>query len=144
MTELVWCIGTKGVEWLELSSRKTGFMTQPTDQSTWDTFKRLWPSISLYKAGLGVAVVALIISSASDALMLSMIKPLMDESFGGLDSVESNFLAMMPLYLLGLMILRGLSGFVSAYCLSWVSGNVVMSLRRQMFNPFHENASGIL
>ncbi|GAB3515729.1 MULTISPECIES: lipid A ABC transporter ATP-binding protein/permease MsbA [Photobacterium] len=111
-------------------------MTQPTDQSTWDTFKRLWPSISLYKAGLGVAVVALIISSASDALMLSMIKPLMDESFGGLDSVESNFLAMMPLYLLGLMILRGLSGFVSAYCLSWVSGNVVMSLRRQMFNHF--------
>lgn len=68
--------------------------------------------------------------------MLSMIKPLMDESFGGLDSVESNFLAMMPLYLLGLMILRGLSGFVSAYCLSWVSGNVVMSLRRQMFNHF--------
>ncbi len=76
-------------------------MTQPTDQSTWDTFKQLWPSISLYKAGLGVAVVALIISSASDALMLSMIKPLMDESFGGLDSLESNFLAMMPIYLLG-------------------------------------------
>ncbi|MGF1714315.1 lipid A ABC transporter ATP-binding protein/permease MsbA [Photobacterium chitinilyticum] len=111
-------------------------MTQPTDQSTWDTFKQLWPSISLYKAGLGVAVVALVISSASDALMLSMIKPLMDESFGGLDSLESNFLAMMPFYLLGLMILRGASGFVSTYCLSWVSGNVVMTLRRQMFNHF--------
>ncbi|UTV28732.1 lipid A ABC transporter ATP-binding protein/permease MsbA [Photobacterium atrarenae] len=111
-------------------------MTQPTDQSTWDTFKRLWPSISLYKSGLAVAVVALIISAASDALMLSMIKPLMDESFGGLDAIESNFLAMMPFYLLGLMILRGLSGFVSTYCLSWVSGNVVMTLRRQMFNHF--------
>ncbi|WP_299018193.1 lipid A ABC transporter ATP-binding protein/permease MsbA [uncultured Photobacterium sp.] len=111
-------------------------MTQPTDQSTWDTFKRLWPSISLYKAGLGVAVVALVINAASDALMLSMIKPLMDESFGGLDNIESNFLAMMPFYLLGLMILRGVSGFVSTYCLSWVSGNVVMTLRRQMFNHF--------
>lgn len=111
-------------------------MTQPTDQSTWDTFKRLWPSISLYKSGLAVAVVALIVSAASDALMLSMIKPLMDESFGGLDAIESNFLAMMPFYLLGLMILRGLSGFVSTYCLSWVSGNVVMTLRRRMFNHF--------
>ncbi|MEJ2762437.1 lipid A ABC transporter ATP-binding protein/permease MsbA [Photobacterium sp. MCCC 1A19761] len=111
-------------------------MTQATDQSTWDTFKRLWPSISLYKSGLAVAVVALIISAASDALMLSMIKPLMDESFGGLDALESNFLAMMPFYLLGLMIMRGVSGFISTYCLSWVSGNVVMRLRRQMFNHF--------
>ncbi|MGF1723245.1 lipid A ABC transporter ATP-binding protein/permease MsbA [Photobacterium nomapromontoriensis] len=111
-------------------------MTQADDQTTWDTFKRLWPSISLYKTGLAVAVVALILNAASDALMLSMIKPLMDESFGGLDSVESNFLAMMPIYLLGLMILRGFSGFVSTYCLAWVSGNVVMTMRRQVFNHF--------
>ncbi|PSU13031.1 lipid A ABC transporter ATP-binding protein/permease MsbA [Photobacterium gaetbulicola] len=111
-------------------------MTTSNDQTTWETFKRLWPSISLYKAGLAVAVVALIINAASDALMLSMIKPLMDESFGGLDGIESNFLAMMPIYLMGLMILRGVSGFVSTYCLAWVSGNVVMSMRRQMFNHF--------
>ncbi|KHT59804.1 lipid transporter ATP-binding/permease [Photobacterium gaetbulicola] len=111
-------------------------MTTSNDQTTWETFKRLWPSISLYKAGLAAAVVALIINAASDALMLSMIKPLMDESFGGLDGIESNFLAMMPIYLMGLMILRGVSGFVSTYCLAWVSGNVVMSMRRQMFNHF--------
>ena len=111
-------------------------MKQANDQSTWDTFKRLWPSISLYKAGLIAAVIALIINAASDALMLSMIKPLMDESFGGLNSVDSNFLAMMPIYLLGLMLVRGLSGFVSTYCLSWVSGNVVMNMRRQVFNHF--------
>ncbi|MGF1682340.1 lipid A ABC transporter ATP-binding protein/permease MsbA [Photobacterium minamisatsumaniensis] len=111
-------------------------MTQPNDQTTWETFKRLWPSISLYKAGLGAAIIALIINASSDALMLSMIKPLMDESFGGVDSVDSNFLAMMPIYLLSLMIIRGASGFVSTYCLAWVSGNVVMSMRRQMFNHF--------
>lgn len=111
-------------------------MTTSNDQTTWETFKRLWPSISLYKAGLAVAIVALIINAASDALMLSMIKPLMDESFGGIDGIESNFLAMMPIYLMGLMILRGFSGFVSTYCLAWVSGNVVMSMRRQMFNHF--------
>ncbi|QUJ66273.1 lipid A ABC transporter ATP-binding protein/permease MsbA [Photobacterium sp. GJ3] len=111
-------------------------MTQVNDQSTWDTFKRLWPSISLYKAGLVAAVIALVVNATSDALMLSMIKPLMDESFGGLDSVESNFLAVMPFYLLGLMLVRGISGFVSTYCLSWVSGNVVMNMRRQVFNHF--------
>ncbi|MGR5061565.1 lipid A ABC transporter ATP-binding protein/permease MsbA [Photobacterium sp. DNB22_13_2] len=111
-------------------------MTTSNDQTTWETFKRLWPSISLYKTGMAAAVVALIINAASDALMLSMIKPLMDESFGGIDGIESNFLAMMPIYLFCLMVLRGASGFVSSYCLAWVSGNVVMSLRRQMFNHF--------
>jgi ATP-binding cassette, subfamily B, bacterial MsbA len=111
-------------------------MTQLKEKSSKDTYKRLWPYISLYKAGLAVAVVALIINAIGDTLMLSMIKPLLDESFGGFDNIETSFLAMMPIYLIGLMILRGLSGFVSTYCLSWVSGNVVMNLRRQLFQHF--------
>ncbi|MFC1503018.1 lipid A ABC transporter ATP-binding protein/permease MsbA [Pseudomonadota bacterium] len=111
-------------------------MTQSTEKSTLDTYKRLWPYISIYKAGLTVAVVALIINALGDTLMLSMIKPLLDESFGGFDQIESDFLTMMPFYLVGLMLLRGVSGFVSTYCLSWVSGNVVMNLRRQLFNHF--------
>ena len=34
------------------------------------------------------------------------------------------------------MAVRGLSGFVSSYCLSWVSGNVVMQMRRSIFHHF--------
>ncbi|OBU18491.1 lipid ABC transporter permease/ATP-binding protein [Photobacterium aquimaris] len=111
-------------------------MTQLTEKSTKDTYKRLWPYIKVYKAGIIVAVIALIINAAGDTLMLSMIKPLLDKSFGGFDSMDSGFLAMMPIYLVGLMIMRGISGFVSTYCLSWVSGNVVMNLRRQLFQHF--------
>ncbi|SMY32531.1 Lipid A export ATP-binding/permease protein MsbA [Photobacterium malacitanum] len=111
-------------------------MTQLTEKSTKDTYKRLWPYIKVYKAGIIVAVIALIINAAGDTLMLSMIKPLLDKSFGGFDSMDSGFLAMMPIYLVGLMIMRGVSGFVSTYCLSWVSGNVVMNLRRQLFQHF--------
>ncbi|MDP2514399.1 lipid A ABC transporter ATP-binding protein/permease MsbA [Photobacterium damselae subsp. piscicida] len=127
-------------------------MTNITEKSTVDTYKRLWPYISVYKLGLTVAVVALIINALGDTLMLSMIKPLLDESFGGFDKLDSDFLTMMPIYLIGLMIVRGLSGFVSTYCLSWVSGNVVMNLRRRLFNHFmkmpvsffNQEASGAL
>ena len=111
-------------------------MTQLTEKSTKDTYKRLWPYIKIYKAGIIVAVIALIINAAGDTLMLSMIKPLLDKSFGGFDSMDSGFLTMMPIYLVGLMIMRGASGFVSTYCLSWVSGNVVMNLRRKLFQHF--------
>ncbi len=110
-------------------------MTNKTDETTWQTFKRLWPYISVFKAGLVVAVIALVLNAAADTLMISMIKPLLDESFG-LDSLESDFLSKMPFYLVGLMLLRGVSGFISTYCLNWVSGNVVMTIRRQLFNHF--------
>ena len=108
-------------------------MSLNNDETTWHTFKRLWVYIRLYKAGLAVAVVALIINAAADTYMLSLLKPLLDEGFG---SAESNFFRILPIIIMGMMVVRGLSGFVSSYCLSWVSGNVVMLMRRRLFKQF--------
>lgn len=108
-------------------------MSLNSDETTWQTFKRLWTYIRLYKVGLVVATIALVINAISDTYMISLLKPLLDEGFGGTDS---NFLQILPFLILGLMFIRGCSGFVSAYCLSWVSGNVVMLMRRRIFNQF--------
>ncbi|GLT18246.1 lipid A export ATP-binding/permease protein MsbA [Vibrio zhanjiangensis] len=108
-------------------------MSPIQDETTWQTFKRLWTYIRLYKAGLAVAVVALIINAAADTYMVSLLKPLLDEGFG---DAESNFLRVLPFIVFGMMLLRGASGFVSSYCLSWVSGNVVMLMRRRIFSQF--------
>ncbi|KJY83026.1 lipid transporter ATP-binding/permease [Vibrio galatheae] len=125
-------------------------MSLNQDETTWQTFQRLWTYIRLYKAGLAVAVVALIINAVADTYMVSLLKPLLDEGFG---DAESNFLRILPLIIFGMMIVRGLSGFVSTYCLSWVSGNVVMEMRRAIFNQFmhmpvayfdKESAGGLL
>lgn len=125
-------------------------MSLNQDETTWQTFKRLWTYIRLYKAGLAVAVVALIINAVADTYMVSLLKPLLDEGFG---DAESNFLRILPFIIFGMMVVRGLSGFVSTYCLSWVSGNVVMKMRRAIFNQFmhmpvsyfdKESAGGLL
>lgn len=125
-------------------------MSLNQDETTWQTFKRLWMYIRLYKAGLAVAVVALIINAMADTYMVSLLKPLLDEGFG---DTESNFLRILPFIIFGMMAVRGLSGFVSTYCLSWVSGNVVMEMRRSIFNQFmhmpvayfdKESAGGLL
>ena len=108
-------------------------MTIEKDESTWVTFKRLWPLISLYKAGLWVAIVALVVNALSDTYMISLLKPLLDEGFG---SADSDFLKKMPFIILAMMFIRGLSGFISGYCMSWVASNVVMRIRRQIFNHF--------
>lgn len=100
------------------------------DISTWQTFRRLWPTIAPFKTGIIVAAIALVINAGGDAFMLSLLKPLLDEGFG---TADNDFLRIMPLIILGLMLLRGISSFVSGYCLSWVSGKVVMTMRRNLF-----------
>lgn len=103
------------------------------NKSTWETFKRLAPYISIYKLGLFVAIIALIINALSETYMISLLKPLLDEGFG---SNESDFLRTMPFLILIMMIVRGGSGFISTYCMSWVASNIVMKIRRQLFNHF--------
>ncbi|HDL7823657.1 TPA: lipid A ABC transporter ATP-binding protein/permease MsbA [Yersinia enterocolitica] len=106
-------------------------MINDKDLSTWQTFRRLWPLISPYKTGLVVAAIALILNAASDTFMLSLLKPLLDDGFG---KANSSILKWMPLAVIGLMVVRGVTGFVSSYCISWVSGKVVMHIRRRLFS----------
>lgn len=98
--------------------------------STWKTFTRLWPMISPFKIGLIIASITLVINATSDALMLNLLKPLLDDGFG---RANRDVFMWMPLALMGLMSMRGLSGFISTYCISWVSGKVVMKIRRLLF-----------
>ncbi|NIG98655.1 MAG: lipid A ABC transporter ATP-binding protein/permease MsbA [Serratia symbiotica] len=105
-------------------------MMNDNDLSTWQTFRRLWPMITPFRAGLILAGVALIINAGSDAFMLSLLKPLLDDGFG---KTENSILQWMPMAIIGLMVVRGTTSFISSYCISWVSGMVVMHMRRRLF-----------
>ncbi|MGS3108027.1 ABC transporter transmembrane domain-containing protein, partial [Escherichia coli] len=90
----------------------------------------LWPIIAPFKAGLIVAAVALVLNAGSDTFMLSLLKPLLDDGFG---KTDRSVLLWMPLVVIGLMVLRGITSYISSYCISWVSGKVVMTMRRRLF-----------
>lgn len=78
-----------------------------------------------------MSAVALILNAAGDTLMLSLLKPLLDDGFG---KADKSVLIWMPLAVIGLMLVRGVTSYVSSYCISWVSGNVVMAMRRRLFS----------
>ncbi|GAA0488057.1 lipid A ABC transporter ATP-binding protein/permease MsbA [Tatumella punctata] len=78
-----------------------------------------------------VAAVALVLNAAGDTLMLSLLKPLLDDGFG---KADKSVLIWMPLAVMGLMLIRGVTSYVSSYCISWVSGHVVMTMRRRLFS----------
>lgn len=103
---------------------------QDNDFSTAQTFKRLWPMISPYKAGLIASGLALVFNALADSGLIYLLKPLLDEGFG---KAEHGFLKLMAFVVVGMIFLRGLTNFVSTYCLAWVSGKVVMTMRRRLF-----------
>lgn len=119
------------------------------DFSTAKTFKRLWPMILPFKLGLIVAAIALIINALTDAGLISMLKPLLDDGFG---KADTDFLKLMAALVVVLIFFRGLSNFISTYCLAWVSGKVIMTMRRRLFKHmmfmpvtfFDNNSSGKL
>ena len=103
---------------------------QDKDFSTTQTFKRLWPMISPFKSGLLVSAFALIFNALADSGLIYMLKPLLDDGFG---KADHSFLKMMAFVVVGMIMLRGVTNFVSTYCLAWVSGKVVMIMRRRLF-----------
>ncbi|HBO39401.1 MAG TPA: lipid ABC transporter permease/ATP-binding protein, partial [Pasteurellaceae bacterium] len=94
---------------------------QEKDLSTLQTFKRLWPTIAPYKAGLFTAAGALILNALTDSALIYLLKPLLDEGFG---KAEHDFLKLMAVLVVVFIIFRGLTNFISGYCLAWVSGKV--------------------
>ena len=103
---------------------------QENDFSTLQTFKRLWPMIKPFKAGLIASGIALVFNALADSGLIYLLKPLLDDGFG---KANHSFLKIMAFVVVGMIILRGVTNFISNYCLAWVSGNVVMTIRRRLF-----------
>ena len=103
---------------------------QEKDLSTFKTFKRLFPTISQYKWGLIVGAVALVLNALVDSGLIYLLKPLLDEGFG---QADHGFLKLMAVLVVLFILVRGITNYLASYCLAWVSGKVVMMLRRNIF-----------
>ncbi len=149
VSQINWLEGQIKVQCAIIFDPKTEIIMQDQDLSTVQTFKRLWPMISPYKAGLIVSAVALILNALTDSGLIFLLKPLLDEGFG---KADASFLKYMSVFVVLIIILRGVSSFISNYCLAWVSGKVVMTMRRRLFKHlmfmpvsfFDKNAAGKL
>ena len=100
------------------------------DLSTRATFKRLFPIIKQYKSGIIIGAIALVLNALVDSGLIYLLKPLLDEGFG---QADHGFLKLMSVLVVAFILVRGITNYVAGYCLAWSSGNVVMTLRRTIF-----------
>lgn len=107
----------------------TASTASPPKSSVWQRLGRVWPYFSQSRRAWAVAAVATLVASATEPFIPALLKPLLDRGFqqGGLN------LWLVPITLLLLFAIRGLSGFVAQYALAEVSNDGLELLRKAMF-----------
>ena len=94
------------------------------------TFKRFFALLSPYKSRIAVALGAMVVTAGTEPAVAALMKHLLDNGF----SKTSGFsMWMVPVVVVGLFVIRGLSTFTTAFLMAWVSGRLVSDLRQQMF-----------
>jgi len=123
-------------------TRRTSFYRDPV-------FRRLVRHVFEHKPTLAVAVAAMAVAAAADALLARLTGQLVDVGL-----IERNLGAgvWLPLAFVGVIALRGVAGFASSILLNRISQAVLLQLRERMFDKvlgwpqsaFENTPSGML
>ncbi len=93
-------------------------------------YLRLLSYVKPYKGVFAAAIFAMAIFAATETGLAAMMQPLIDGSFVEKDPYTIKW---VPLALIGLFIIRGISSFFTIYGMGWIARNIIESLRGQMF-----------
>ncbi|MDX1444141.1 MAG: lipid A export permease/ATP-binding protein MsbA [Gammaproteobacteria bacterium] len=96
----------------------------------WPIYRRLLRYAAPYKAAFGVAVLAMLLSALGEGATAWLMKPLLDEGFVARDP---DIIALIPAAVVAISVLRGFGSFGATYFVSWISRNVIKTLRQQVF-----------
>jgi subfamily B ATP-binding cassette protein MsbA len=92
---------------------------------------RIAPYFRASRAGFVGAFVAAAVAASTEPMLPALLKRLLDDGFGPTRSFP---LWIVPTFIIGLYIVRGLASFVAQYALSWAANMGVLKLRAAMFN----------
>jgi subfamily B ATP-binding cassette protein MsbA len=99
-------------------------------QESRDLYLRLLGHVRPHWKGFALTLAATVLAAATEPLFPALMKPLLDKGFG---QGSNDWLAWLPLAIIGIFILRGVAGFFASYGMSWVSNRVITDLRQLMF-----------
>ena len=95
-----------------------------------DLWRRIYSRVGIYWKGLALAVLFMAGAAATQPTLAVAMKPLLDEGFSG---NRPEYIWQVPLAIIGLILLRGVCNFFSDYLLAWSANNVLLGVRRDMF-----------
>ncbi len=100
-------------------------------ESSIRVYRRLLGYVRPYWKGFLLAILTMMVIAATEVGFVALMKPLLDGSFVEKDP---DVIKWMPFLLVGIFLLRGVAGFISGYCMTWVGRNVIRDLRMLLFS----------
>lgn len=101
------------------------------EMSALELYRRLLKYVKPYWPAFAAVVAAMVVYAGTQTGIAAMMKPLMDGSFVEQDPT---IIKLVPIALIGIFIIRGISDFLTSYGLGWIARNVIKSLREDMFD----------
>lgn len=96
-------------------------------------FRRFSAYLKDFKPAFVAAIIGMVGYSLIDAYVISLLKPIIDGSDGKWDY---DYLRLAAYFVIPVFVLRGLFNFMGTYTLSWISSQVVMKMREQLFHQY--------
>lgn len=95
-----------------------------------DLYRRLLVYAKPYWPAFILAIVAMLVFSATEIGLAAIMEPLVNGSFVERDPQT---IRLIPIVLIALFLIRGIANFITSYGLGWIARNVIKNLRGEMF-----------
>ncbi|RQO69286.1 lipid A export permease/ATP-binding protein MsbA [Aquitalea sp. FJL05] len=97
---------------------------------SWTTYRRLIRYIWQYWKVFALSLVSMTIAALTEPAFARLMKPLID---GGFVNKDPQVIIWVPMAIIGVFLVRGVTSFINEYTSSWLAGHLVQTLRQQMF-----------
>lgn len=104
--------------------------TSTLTMSASELYRRLLVYVKPYWAVFVLAIIAMLVFSATEIGLAAIMEPLVDGSFVERDP---HIIRLIPIALIAMFLIRGVANFITSYGLGWIARNVIKNLRGEMF-----------
>ncbi|SAI68799.1 lipid A exporting ATP-binding/permease ABC transporter [Bordetella ansorpii] len=110
------------------ASRYAPAGSEPVRATLW---KRIYSRVGSHWKRLVLTLLLMAVAAGTQPLLAVIMKPLLDDGFSG---AKPYYIWAIPVAVVALIMVRGITSFFSDYLLAWVANKVLLQLRGDMFD----------
>jgi len=93
--------------------------------------KRLFQLLGPFQGRIYLALIGMAVTASTEPTLVWMLKVLLDRGFSKPPTIA---FWTVPVFVIGLFLVRGISTFMTTYLMTWVSTRLLNEMRRKMFD----------
>lgn len=103
------------------------------DAESWRVYKRLLGYTRRYWPMVLIALVGMAVEGGGLAVFTQLLKPMIDQMFA---RKNAYYIFWMPIWIIGIFVVRAMGTFASSYGISYIGRNVVQRIQQEVFAAY--------